>query len=305
VAPVRSGLSAVGLALVLALAAAGCGDPLVDGGYGGVPRFTMIGRFLGAYPGIEPSAPGIRGALFWNLGGTAPIASLDELVEQWGSGHQLPFPGTIDWPVFELPGPEYLAAAPGGAAYALGVPLVYLDVDGSRLREPVEQVVARTEDVALLYAPQPLAPEDSPTGIAAPAGFSMVTAPFPCGRPPPPAATGDCGVALGAPCQVDADCGGVAGVCLRDGPWPAPGGMCAIPEPSLDGCRPPGGALAVDPRDSGRAFWLQACRAHEDCGRGRPFQCDVAFGACLPTGDVRFKGDDHLRQLPGFCAPPG
>jgi hypothetical protein len=299
VAPVRPGF-----ALALMLAAAGCGDPLMSGDYGGEPKLTLTGQFVGGFPGAPPNDPSIRGALFWNPGGTAPPSSFDQLEEQWGSGLPLPFPGTIDWRVYELPGPEYLAAVPGGAAYAMGVPLVYGDTNGDLLRNPEEPVIALPEAMALLYAPHALAAGDSPTGIAIPEGFSLVTAPLRCGRSPPPPPDGDCGVALGAPCQVDADCGG-AGVCLRGPPWPIPEGLCAVPEPSLDGCRPRGGALAVDPRDPARAFWVQACRAHEDCFRPPPFQCDFAFGACLPSNHLRFKGDDQVRQAPAFCAPAG
>jgi len=300
VAPVRSGL-----AMALVIAASGCGDPLVDDRYGGEPKLNLVGRFVGGFPGVEPSDPSIRGALFWNPGGTSPAASFDALVEQRGSGLPMAFPDNVNWPVFELPGPEHLAATSGGpAAYALGFPLIYGDADGDRLRDPEEKVIALPENIALLYAPRALAPEESPTGIAVPAGLSAITAPLPCGRPPPPSPDGDCGVALGAPCQADADCGG-AGVCMKGAPWPHPDGMCAVPEPSLDGCRPRGGALATDPHDPGRAFWVKACRAAEDCGRALPFQCDFAFGACLPSNHLRFAGDDRARQPTPFCATAG
>lgn len=292
------------LALLLSTLAGACGDPLVEGDYGGEPRLILHGQYEGPPPAVGMSDPAVRGAIFWSPGGTAPFASLEQLVEQPATGRPFRIPGRMDWPIFELPGAEHLASAAGGAPFGLGLPFLYLDGDGDRRRAQDEPMIVHAPGTALLFAPQALAATDSPTGTAIPAGYHLISTPFPCAPAPPPVAEGECGVPVGAPCRADADCG-AAGVCLQDGPtWRVPGGMCVIPEPPPAGCRPRGGALVPSFRDQGQAFWFQACRAETDCQRGPPYVCDVAFGACLPTGHVRFVGEPAPAPT-ALCTPAG
>ena len=102
-APVRRAV------LALLALAAGCGDPLVDGEYGGEPQLILHGQFQGPPPALAQNDPGVRGAIFWNPGGTAPFASFEQLIEQPATGRPFRIPGPMEWPVFEPPGPEHLA----------------------------------------------------------------------------------------------------------------------------------------------------------------------------------------------------
>jgi hypothetical protein len=215
------------------------------------------------------------------------------------------YPGGFNWHLFEEPGPGQLTSTASGARYGFGLPLAYVDANGDKRWEPDEPLVADSPTSAVLFAPEPLAAADSPTGHALAAGYYVVMSTRLCAPAPPPPANGECGVPLGAPCDVDADCHG--GVCLANGPWPWPGGYCAIPEPPPNGCRQQGAALFRNDLDPRQSWWVRACQVPSDCGRDFPYQCEVTRGACLPSAHVLLVGSRDVRPRPS-CAealPPG
>lgn len=292
--------------LLLILLCAACGTPLVDDGYQGAPKLRLKGNPGGNLSSLESDREVLRVSLFWvrHLG---PQPSFQEMDEQPSTGLPLELPWSFDWLIYDEPRPENFVTVSSGARWALAIPLVYGDRNHDGRFENGEPVLGWATTNAVVRAPVALSAEDSPTGHPLPAGFRLISMPLFCAppRPPPPTSEGDCGVPLGQPCRTQSDCG-ANGVCLTDGPWPWPQGMCAVPEPPMNGCRPDGGALWRDhrPDDQRHDAWVKKCSVDADCGREFPYMCDLNHGgACLPVKHVLLKFEP-LAGLPDICRGP-
>lgn len=298
-------MAQVNLVLVcLAMGALSCGDTLVDSTYSGEPLFTLQGVIAGpANVPLDPEAP-VTTAMFWSPQGLT-ARGYDELVEQPGtaSAAQIPRPYVMN--LFDEPSSQHYYTTPSGARYAIGRVVAYLDSNRNGLLDPSEQILGASQGFAVLYAPQALAAEDSPTGRPLAAGWQSFLLPLRCpgsasGPEPEPVADGDCGVPLGAPCDTDDACDG--GVCLAELLIPLPLRMCAIPEPPPNGCRQRGSVLVHG--GPGRDVWIQGCSSQSDCTRGHPYQCDVRLMACFPSAEVHVNLNET--SLRPFCVsgPP-
>jgi hypothetical protein len=265
----------------LVAAAAGCGDALVDTDYRGTPLFTIEGTVIGASDLLNRQTP-LNVALFFSPSGpqtTDPAA----LSEQPGTALMAQLPRSFTLNLFDPPGAAQLVRNPDGSSYAIGKLLAYIDYDGNGRRDGADRVIGGSPQRALLYAPQPLRPEQSPSGLPLQPGFSLVTLPLSCrpSPPPPPPSGKDCSQRLGQPCASDAQCG--VGVCLRNFGDLWPQGACALPDPLPAGCAAIGAVRVPDWSGGSTAYWVKSCNADADCQRPPPYQCDMAFRACLPT----------------------
>lgn len=288
----------------LAVGALACGETLVDSDYSGTPLFTLQGVVGGPTEVPLESGALVTTAMFWSPQG--PTArSYGELVEQLGTASAAPVPRPYVMNLFDEPGPQHLYTTPSGARYALGRVVAYLDTNRNGRLDPSELILGASQGFAVLYAPQELAAEDSPTGRPLRAGWQSFMLPLRCpgstsGPGPAPVADGDCGVPLGEPCDTDADCNG--GVCLAELLIPLPHRMCAIPEPPPNGCRQRGSVLIR--RGPGRDAWIQGCESSSDCTRGYPYQCDARLLACFPSAEVQVNLNET--SMRPFCVsePP-
>jgi len=294
-------MAAVRGALFALLLLAGCGDALVPGDYGGEKKLLLRGKIDDATPALLLPTEVVRTGIFWNPRGVETPQALTELIEQPSNSRYTKYPGGFEWSLFDEPEPSQRFQMPNGGQYAFGVPLAYVDANSNRRWDPGEQFVADSPISAVLFVPAPLSAEDSPTGHSVDPGYYVILNDRPCSAPPQPPAEGDCGVPLGARCDVDRDCNG--GECILGTLLPWPGGYCAIPEPPPNGCRPRQGALVSDP-PTGKTWWMQACQHPSDCTRGFPYQCELTRGACLPSAHVTMVGSRDI-QPKSFCqAPP-
>lgn len=278
------------------LLGAACGDALVDERYQGTPRVVLRGSVEGRSEIVTGEQPEVNVALFWISDANAREA---RLLEQEGTSRGVEYSRPFTLKVFDEPGEAHFLRWPFEARVAVARLGAYRDENGNGRRDETEPLLGGSEPRLVLRAPQALSAAESPTGGAVEAGWYVVSAPLECppppGSPPPPEAPppvpeGECGVPLGAPCTMDAQCG--PGVCLRDfvGPWP--GGACAIPEPPPSGCRQRGSVLLRDIEYPERAFWINACERSADCGRGFPYQCDLQLRGCRATGEVPVQLSD-------------
>jgi hypothetical protein len=269
-----------------------CGDPLVSDGYRGEPLFRFRGR-VESYESLGTETPILRVSLFWSPRGLTQVPAR-ELREQPSTSVSVSFPATFEVRVFQPPEAEDLVeVAPGEPRWGLALVLVYRDLDGDGRFTPdhvPSELMGGAADRALVYAPEALAGERSPTGQPLPRGFTLVSLPIDCSNNlPTQRGTQDCGVRLGAACRVHEDCGPGGGKCLqRLGPYTIPGGLCALAyEPQ--GCRPLGGtALGV-----GEVAWLRPCASSLDCPN-LGFGCvdldpspELACQVCWPRGLLR------------------
>lgn len=271
----------------LAACALACGDTLVDASYSGTPLFSLQGVVGGRSDAISGPDTLVTTAMFWSPQGLM-ARGYDELVEQWGTASAAPAPRPYVMNVFDVPGSEHLATAPSGARYAMGRVVAYLDTNRNGRHEPSEVIVGSSQGFAVFYAPQALTAADSPTGRPLAAGWQTFLLPLTCpggasGGGSTPVAEGDCGVPLGARCNVDADCPG--GACLGELLIPLPHRMCVIPEPPPSGCRQRGSVLVRV--GVGRDVWIQGCESSDGCEREYPYQCDARLLACFPSAEVQ------------------
>ncbi|MCA9561393.1 MAG: hypothetical protein KC583_22760, partial [Myxococcales bacterium] len=133
------------------------------------------------------------------------------------------------------------------------------------------------------FVPSPLDAAASPTGVALSAGFHDERLPMPCGvQQEDEVAEGDtCGVTLGAPCTLDADCleagsaaGAAARCLLRDSHTTWPGGYCVL-DAAASACRPLGGRRQSTDVNGGPVgdYWHLGCSDGDDCRLSEGYQC--------------------------------
>ncbi len=270
-----------------------CGDALVDNAYRGTILFNFTGNVMGATDAVDSGEP-IRIAVFWSSKGLRTMGT-ENLVEQPAAAQQAIIPFSFTLNLFDTPPAAQIYKPQEGGAFAIGQLFGYPDRNHNGQRDLDEPIVAASSSRALLYAPEALALEKSPTGLPVPAGYHLIFASIPCGpRPqmPPPAPTsGGCPASLGQPCSTDAQC--APGVCIRDflAPWPL--GGCGLSDPPPADCGSPQVARVAQPGPAPTpTYWVKSCTTDADCGRAFPYQCDLALGACLPTRSLLMQVGD-------------
>ena len=292
------------------LCGAGCGDAQRDARYRGVPLASFkIG--LQRAGSSADGATTLQMALFYSPQGPA-VTDPEQLVEHSGSTVQVPALAPTVLNVFELPRPEHMVRLPDGSldGYALGRVLVYSDDNRDGLHTPGEPFVGIAATLAFLYLPQALPAERSPTGHFLAAGFTSLYVPQACGKIPPVAmGPGNCGVPIGAGCQVDSDCSG--GLCLHATNLPWPAGYCTIADNPQTTCRPAGYVFvnrlqnSLTPVSAKNGFYLAPCQVDLDCARSAgdlTFRCDPGLLGCVPNvGDLVAKVGVAVQVEP-FCA---
>jgi hypothetical protein len=290
--------------LLLALAAlAGCGDPLVDEQYRGVPIWSLRGDVVEHEGGLPPDVANLRVALFWSPGGPQDN-DLTHHVEQVATSLPVQLPSPFLMNIFAPPGPEHLVRAPAGA-HGIARIAAYADRNRNGRRDADEPFAGLEVPRAVLYAPAPLAAGQAPTSGALAAGFHLLLLPQTCGRALPMTTPGDCGVPLGRQCQGDRECMG--GVCIQRNGIPWNGGACAVPEPPMNGCRPAEGRYYPSQTGMGGpvGFYLKRCQADAECARMADpikgtYRCDPGLLACVPGGQSHVSIGLNAPVIP-FC----
>ena len=282
-------------AAIAALTLTACGDALVEQGYRGIPLYTFEGQVAAVNGGGTFDAPA-RAAVFWSPDGTTALT--DALVEQSAISVAVRFPGTFTLNVFEGPGDVPWRDRSG--AVRVGLILVYEDLDGDGLAGPGELRGGSANHV-LLYAERAVEAAASPTGRALTPGFHAVRVPLPCEVEDSDGRAGDtCGVALGASCVADADCGPL-GACLeRDRYARYPGGYCVLP---VGGCTPQGArTLATELGGVATRVWAAGCDEADQCRLAEGYVCEN--GVCLPGEPAALVLDPDLVVAP-LCLAEG
>jgi hypothetical protein len=286
-APVAVGVSLcvrLGASLCVSLFA-GCGDPLVGIDYHGEPLFEIEG-LVKDYQSSTVERRQIRASLFWSLTGETTTQVAD-LIEQPFVSTEISFLVVFKINIFHPP-PKVVTT---GRMFATGMILVFDDADGDGVLDQ-DEIHGGADLNAVLYAPEEVPAEYSPTRQPLPKGYSIVTLPLACWSSTSPVESNvgaeECGVSLGAGCATDADCG-KEGLCLLEQEYFSesfPNGYCVMGYVE-GGCKPRGGILEppieVGPNEFlPPDYWLQSCKKHEDCRVGEGYRCDFAIGACWP-----------------------
>lgn len=291
------------LCALCGLLAPGCGEPLADKNYRGEPLAHFQGIIGDMGVGEARYRTELRTAVFWSPDPLSHTSYFD-LIEQPSTGQAASVPSQYTLNFFEPPGPEHLATGARGARYGVGLVLLYADTNGNLRHDPSEPFIGESLLRIFLYAPLPLAAEDTPLGRPLAAGFRLVFQPLLCGQAwPNPASDGNCGVPLGAPCARSSDCTS-NGLCLTGLLTSWPGQSCVVTEPPPMGCRPAAAAYLPLGASTGATIghYVKACQTDADCGR-TGYVCDEGAGGCLPALDVQIR---ILRFSAGaipFCAP--
>jgi hypothetical protein len=274
------------IALACLLLASACDQPLMGEDYRGEPVFTVRGQVY-SYLADQDGDGDFRISLFWSPKGETRLP-VSDLIEQTSASVSVEFPSGFEINVFHPPEGRMLVA---DGSYGLALVLVYRDHNGNGRFDQEgqdESLAGGSTYRIILYAPEPLGPEQSPTGLDLPQGFSVVPIPLACGEDPGLiVGTQDCGEVLGSACQTDSDCGAGRICILELGGYPFPDGYCTW-EVSDTSCGPRDGAsIWVE-----EAVWLQSCQTDQECTRpGYRCQNVEPTGtwdcrACWPEGEV-------------------
>ena len=274
----------------------GCDGSLAPGTYRGETLFQIDGIITDLRAGLNDDFA-LRASLFW-ADGTMLTTDPHELEEQPSVDVQVEFPATFHFNIFDEP-----PASPN-QPYRLGQILVFHDRNSDGAMSMGEAVGGSTLH-QLIYAWEPLEAESSPIKRRLPAGLSVVPVPLPCELMPPTPASSrtDCGVPLGSPCSIDADCG-ADGWCLDFSESLSEFGLgyCVLPEDFP--CVPRDAVqmdavLFFDPRNEEEwvRVWVDACDTDADCRKGQ--HCAGWAGACLAKSPVYLEiFEDEYHPLP-------
>jgi len=125
----------------------GCG-PLADGAYLGEPLFTLRGNVLTG-DGLDYGDEDLRVSVFW--------AGDDHTTEERNVALTTSFPARYELSIYAYPPDEAMLDAPwSGGAYAVGLPLLYLDEDGDgRWSEDTDPLVGGASEEVVLFAEDP------------------------------------------------------------------------------------------------------------------------------------------------------
>lgn len=275
---------------LLPLVLASC-DPLVEEGFQGDVLFSTEGRVVDfTLNGAELTEP--LASLFWTSSGDTTI-SPNLLSAQSAVAVQVAFPATFRINVFDAP----VVARSGERPFAIGEIVVWQD-DNNDGSYDADEFRGAALDHVILYADHDVPATESPTGRVLPAGFSQVSIPLPCEPLSVVPATDDCGVPLGAACNVGGGQCGVEGQCmLDDGYTSYPDGYCVLSYDSP--CTPNGGVLlGVDNGSFFEDVWIKGCYSAEDCRDG--YSCEYWLNGCLPDEPLAITIDDTF-QLQPLC----
>lgn len=283
----------VRLLIGVAVIGAGCGDAQLDEQFRGASLWNEPIRAIVSAGSKLPSSS-LRVALFYTPQGVG-VVDPERWVEQPATSRSLQVPSDFVLSAFEVPQAALLIkdASGGSAQYGLARAVVYVDKNGSGLREPGEEFVGIVPDRAYLYAATDLAQGRTPTSAAMTAGFHSVVVPQICSKKVPvPNDPGTCGVPIGGGCSVDRDCGR-GGFCLKETKQLWPAGYCVVPDAPGQTCRPTAGAYMPRPQysitPSALAFgaYLRRCQTDTDCLRSTDreagiYYCDEGLRGCVP-----------------------
>ena len=279
---------------LISLCSMACNTGLVPSDYRGEAVFTVEGLVNDFRVGEDLDAK-LSAGLFWS---TIPTTTTNpQLLAQHGrSAVAVEFPARFTVNVFGPP-EEALPSRP----YEIGQLLVFDDRDGDQRMDPGE-LRGGAPFHAVIYTSSPIDRQRSPTRRALPAGFSLVTLPLPCDAETSTRGVdrNDCGVALGATCSRDEDCGGL-GTCLSE-PFYIDfrGGYCALPEASTT-CTPAGGTTVgfFDfSEETVTNLWLKACETDADCRNDQ--ECQFGLEACLGRSPI-FLDIDRDFEMFDLC----
>ena len=282
------------LMVLLTLFALSCGSALVDTHYRGEPLFHFEGIIFSVLEDI-PEEGKTKVALGWSR--TEPDHfDLNQITIQDSLSAHVRFPSVFEINIFYPPESAYLETL--DTQWALAYLLVFEDHnDNGELDE--DEFIGGAPDQALIYTPETLEAESSPTGQLLPEGFHLVPMPMPCEFLPD--ITGqDCGVDLGTACQTSSDCG--VGTCLReiDG-LDFPDGYCSLQiDWSANGCIPAGGIEIDVGIHESDGWWAKRCHSNDECRVDEGYACDLGAGACLPKFPVWLVIERDL-DFASFC----
>ncbi|MBU0552119.1 hypothetical protein KKF91_08575 [Myxococcota bacterium] len=138
----------------------GCGDPLVDGAYLGEELLRLEGSIWVRDGGEDEEAAklptgDLRLAILWTTGTLAetfenPVVSMREQTVTNGL-----FPARYTLSIYTHPPKAALQAAEGGGLYALGLLIIYLDIDGDgQWRPDVDERMGGGDQRAIAYTPK-------------------------------------------------------------------------------------------------------------------------------------------------------
>lgn len=139
--------------------AAGCGDPLVDGDYPGVPLLELAGTIVFAsVEEIQDARGQLRLALFWlhEPSSVAPDEAVTELADQRVTISGLP--GAYALRSYVPPPPAVRRELPGiGGELAIASILLYVDIDEDGAWSPgVDWLVGGSRSDVVVWAAEPL-----------------------------------------------------------------------------------------------------------------------------------------------------
>lgn len=156
------------------LLGASCGEPLVGAEYRGSPIFKLSGQVLArrALPD-ELLEETFIVSIFWARGG---LVIRPDLSEQRSVTTQVSFPATFELRVFEPPTDDLFGSA--DESWIVGLALVYVDTDrDGRFSSGTDTLIGGSTNRGLLFARAQTDAENSPTGAALEAGFSLLDLP--------------------------------------------------------------------------------------------------------------------------------
>lgn len=268
------------------LALAGCVDSATDAAFLGGIEAELVLTVAPVGSGSDISGPielepGLRLAIFWHLDALQPDGAPLHLLEQGSTGVPV-----VDREVrVQLRDPPPAAALVDGA-WALGRPVIYLDVDGSGRLDGDEVPLTTIHDRAVLLVLRDLSAAEAPTGRPLTRGLHWQLLPVICDPAnTPPRGADDCGVPFGVECTDQPEiCGPAICTTLADRAHLPPPPTCILPVGVDAACHPASAGFQPlfdgDPTTiTGR--YAQACAQDADCfGAPRP-RCGPLQGACF------------------------
>lgn len=274
-------------------AGSGCGDGLVNGEYRGEPLFRFQGVIFSIMDQL-PEESSIRVAIAW-IPRAKGLSFDDGVIEQNSVSMTIRFPSLLEVNIFHPPQPE---AFGDKKEYAWGYIIVYEDWNDNQRFEP-EELLGGSPWRGILYAPQDVPQDRSPTGGILPKGFSLLHLPFECGQERWKSEQ-ECGVPLGAPCSANSDCNASSGGLCVDYVQSIdfPGGYCTM-EAREGGCIPKDGYPVQFP-DIDYEYWMKRCTRNSDCREAEGYTCSITEGSCFPELPVLIEIYEELQFSP-FC----
>lgn len=134
---------------------AGCGDPLVDGNYRGPPAMEIHGNVLVETSELEEELRSVteggslRMGMFWWTEGQPEAQWIEQVT--WVETR---FPALYIARTYRPPPDQAVQASFRGRAFAVGVPLVYVDGNENGVLDAGEPILGGSVDRALIWSPE-------------------------------------------------------------------------------------------------------------------------------------------------------